>query len=124
MSNDRLVADTLKQIQNSGCADIIGNVRPSPLLVTKEHYWMNFTTYHLPHPTYVAIVRDPVDIFASNFYQCRFGDQGRPDYKGTNCKYMTKERLEMTIDDSSVLKQKNRTIFWNLYFSTITFVVC
>jgi len=99
MSNDRLVADTLKQVQNSGCADIIGSVRPSPLLVTKEHYWMNFTRYHLPHPTYIAIVRDPVDMFASNFYQCRFGDQGRPDYKGTNCKYMTKERLEMTIDN-------------------------
>jgi len=99
MSNDQLVADTLKGIENSGCSDITGDARPSPLLMTKEHYWMNFTNYNLPHPTYISIVRDPVDIFASNFYQCRFGDQGRPDFRGTNCKYMTKERLEMTIDD-------------------------
>ena len=45
-------------------------------LVMKHQYWLNFTEYNLPKPTYINVVRDPVARFASKYYFQRFGFEG------------------------------------------------
>ena len=48
-----------------------------PYFLLKHHYFYNFSKYDLPEgireATYVNVIRDPVDWFASHYYFSRFG---------------------------------------------------
>jgi hypothetical protein len=103
MSNDKTISDVLDKTGINGCPDgydeSLGAENPKPMMIMKHHFWMNFTEYHLPQPTYINMIRDPVDRFVSEYYHCRHGTEGNPTLKGTNCKYMTRDRLDMTIDE-------------------------
>lgn len=73
------------------------NVTESPFLLLKHHYPIDFTKYGLDQPTYMNVMRDPVDWFQSHYYFERFGWQkvggSRDSFKGSD------EDRDMIIDD-------------------------
>lgn len=67
-------------------------------IILKHHTFMNFTQFGKAQPTYLNVVRDPIDRFASEYYFCRNGWGKKPDYKGVPCQNMTQDQLSMTLD--------------------------
>ena len=40
-------------------------INNKPLVLVKEHLWTNFTSLGLPAPTFINVIRDPVEKFTS-----------------------------------------------------------
>lgn len=73
------------------------NVTATPFVLLKHHFPFNFEKYSIKQPTYINVIRDPVDWFQSHYYFERFGwERGEGDrnsWKGTE-----EERL-MSVDE-------------------------
>ena len=72
---------------------------PTTTIILKHHTFMNFSSYNLPQPTYLNVVRDPIDRWTSEYYFCRYGWGKKKDYKGSDCVNMTEVDLNRSIDD-------------------------
>ena len=99
---DEIVVNELRNLPPSalGCpGDGVQKNQAKKLVLIKDHFWFNFTEQFLPQPTYINLIRDPVEKFTAEYYRCRYGFKGKPDFRGPTCKYMTRERLDMTLDD-------------------------
>lgn len=79
------------------------------ILVMQHQNFINFTEYKIfPQPTFINVVRNPIDKFVSNYYFCRFGSANIPK-RGTRCEKMTAREIDMpvqtyvqTVDELSV----------------------
>lgn len=97
-NNDEVV-ETLRKLDNNPL-DIpeTGNV-----MVIKHHFWFNFTRlYGIPQPRMINIIRDPVDWYRSNYNFCRHGWEKNDKYRGTGCKSLTEEQLNLSFEDCVV----------------------
>ena len=95
MNQDNIVFDTLDS-----------NPTNLPAIILKHHTFINFTNYNRAAPTFLNVVRNPVDRFASEYYFCRHGWHKKPDYKGNACKNMTESELSQSIDDCVLSRKK------------------
>jgi len=66
---------------------IRNNVTGFPFVLLKHHFPFNFEKYGIKQPTFINVLRDPVDWFQSHYYFERFGWQrgegDRNSFKGT-----------------------------------------
>jgi len=69
-----------------------------PYFLLKHHFFFNFTKYEMPfsEPTYVNVIRDPLDWFVSHYYFERFGWARKQTERGFRG---TKSDLERTVDE-------------------------
>ncbi|CAG5105830.1 Oidioi.mRNA.OKI2018_I69.chr1.g2491.t2.cds [Oikopleura dioica] len=51
----------------------VQETKKEPFFLLKHHFWFNFTRHGLRQPTYVNVIRDPVDWYTSQYYFRRFG---------------------------------------------------
>ncbi|XP_004227334.4 heparan sulfate 2-O-sulfotransferase 1-like [Ciona intestinalis] len=70
----------------------------SPYFLLKHHYWFNFTKYGKEQPTFINVIRDPVEWFVSRFYFSRFGWKRKPGCRDAACS-MDKHEFNMDVDD-------------------------
>lgn len=78
-----------------------------PTVVLQNHFYINFTAIEtlsngLPNtikkPTWISMVRDPIDKFISNYYSCRFGTVDKPGTK-PSCQDLSPAEIDMPITD-------------------------
>ena len=70
-----------------------------PYFLLKHHYFYNFSKYDLPEgvreATYVNVMRDPVDWFASHYYFKRFGWQRKATERGFSGSEVDRARVSI-----------------------------
>ena len=82
---------------------IKANATGQPFVLLKHHFPFDFTKHSLEQPTYINVIRDPIDWFQSHYYFERFGWEqvnGARHFKGTE------EDKNMIIDDCVKNKHK------------------
>jgi len=66
--------------------------------VIKHHTFVNFTDYGHEQPTYINVIRNPIDRYISNYYTCRYGMEGQNGLVGPRCRNMTQEQLDEPVE--------------------------
>ena len=85
--------------------------RAKPLVYIRHLYWLQFKEHE--KPVYINMVRDPVELFISNFYYLRKGFSKK---NNTNSDWkwdMSDDKRELTIEKCI----ENKGLFLHLYFS-------
>jgi len=68
-----------------------------PYLLLKHHFYFDFKKFGSQQPTYINVIRDPLDWFTSRYYFARYGWARKPGCrKWENCKELD---INMTIDE-------------------------
>lgn len=67
----------------------------SPLLYSDHNVWIDFNEKGMVQPKFITFIRNPVDEFISEYYYCRFGTTGRPQYRTSDCKSMSMKKLKI-----------------------------
>ena len=67
----------------------------SPLLYSDHNVWIDFNERNMVQPKFITFIRNPVDEFISEYYYCRFGTTGRPQYRTSDCKTMSMKKLKI-----------------------------
>jgi len=74
------------------------NLKP-PYLLLKHNFFVNFTSESEEHrPTYINIIRDPLEWVTSKFYFARYGWKRDPGCRGEGCS-MSKVVHDMSLDE-------------------------
>lgn len=63
----------------------LARTQEKPLLIMKHHTFINLTASHLPQPTLINVVRNPIDRYISSYFFCRNGSNGMPTHRGKSC---------------------------------------
>ncbi|XP_039253042.2 uronyl 2-sulfotransferase-like [Styela clava] len=79
-------------------------VKP-PFVLLKHHKWLNFTRSNQPQPTYINVMRDPLEWFTSRYYFSRYGWERKPGCRKADCGMSEADRL-MDIDEC--VKKRHR----------------
>ena len=64
-------ANNKKQVQNT--------------MIVKEHLYFNFTKFHVEQPTWITMLRHPLDIAHAYYGLCVNGTYKNDEFKGTTC---------------------------------------
>ena len=68
------------------------------ILVMQHQTFMNFSEVGIiTQPTFINVVRNPVDRFVSNYYFCRFGSVRIPR-RGAGCQNMSDREINMPVE--------------------------
>ncbi|XP_041461758.1 uronyl 2-sulfotransferase-like, partial [Lytechinus variegatus] len=59
---------------------ILSSVK-SPFIYQRHLHFVNFRQYGIQHPTYINIIRDPLERAVSHYYFIRFGDERKQERK-------------------------------------------
>jgi len=84
--------------ENQQLLDILDDEFQSPYFLLNHHYFFDFSKFNWQQPTYINVIRDPLEWFTSRFYFARFGWNRSPGCRSDLCK-MTEEEQNMTIDE-------------------------
>lgn len=80
-------------------------------IVMKHSTFINFTRYEKPQPTYLNVVRNPIDRYISHYYALRFGVNGRPISVKPNQPTMSDEKKYRSIEEHfQIIKRKGPNI--------------
>jgi len=89
------------------------NFKP-PYFLLKHQFFVDFSKEDI-RPTYINIIREPLDWITSRFYFNRYGWKRDPGCRGEGCS-MSKEEHAMSLDEC-VLKRKPLCTSSTTYFS-------
>jgi hypothetical protein len=78
--------------------DLKAATASAPVVILKHHLFTNFSTYGLEEPTWINVVRDPVDRFVSAYFFRRFGFSRRTGARNEKVKNGEFD-IDMDIDD-------------------------
>ena len=67
-------------------------------IAMKHSTFINFTEFNREQPTYLNVIRNPIDRYISHYYTCRNGKEGNPN-SGGPCKEMSDEQLNRPVDE-------------------------
>lgn len=84
-----------------------------PLIYIRHIYYLRFYELTKTNPIYINIIRDPVDMFVSNYYYRRFGWNGEKALPGKWSTNMTDVVRNMTIGECIAGGHKECTQPWS-----------
>ena len=91
----------------------INQILKEPYFLLKHHFHFNFTRHGLRQPTFVNVIRDPVDWYTSQYYFRRFGW-----VQSTT----TRDSFVGSQEDRERVCQLKKKLYVLLYFLRITYI--
>ena len=89
-------------------------------LVIKHNSFVNFTNYGSRQPTFINVIRNPIDRYMSMYQTCRHGMTGQDGKPFASCSGMSSEELDKPVEEFflELNTTQNQSDNQNLFFKT------